>query len=141
MLKLPDLDAVSICTPPQVRHDIAREALLAGKSVLLEKPPARDLERARRSQAHRGRQAGKTLFTTWHAQYNEGVDEAAKALVRPDRSSGFSVTWKEDVRHWHPGQQWIWEAGGFGVFDPGINALSIVTPHHALSDFRQVRRA
>ena len=37
------------------------------------------------------------------------------------------VTWKEDVRHWHPGQQWIWEAGGFGVFDPGINALSIVT--------------
>ena len=31
------------------------------------------------------------------------------------------------MRHWHPGQQWIWEAGGFGVFDPGINALSIVT--------------
>ena len=37
------------------------------------------------------------------------------------------VTWKEDVRHWHPGQEWIWEPGGFGVFDPGINALSIVT--------------
>jgi D-galactose 1-dehydrogenase len=37
------------------------------------------------------------------------------------------VNWKEDVRHWHPGQQWIWQAGGFGVFDPGINALSIVT--------------
>jgi D-galactose 1-dehydrogenase len=41
--------------------------------------------------------------------------------------SHLQVTWKEDVRHWHPGQQWIWEAGGFGVFDPGINALSIVT--------------
>ena len=37
------------------------------------------------------------------------------------------MTWKEDVRHWHPGQEWIWQAGGFGVFDPGINALSIVT--------------
>src|SRR5690606_32043696 len=36
-------------------------------------------------------------------------------------------TWKEDVRRWHPGQKWIWTAGGFGVFDPGINALSIVT--------------
>ncbi|MDB5445524.1 MAG: L-arabinose 1-dehydrogenase, partial [Phenylobacterium sp.] len=35
--------------------------------------------------------------------------------------------WKEDVRHWHPGQAWIWEAGGLGVFDPGINALSIAT--------------
>jgi D-galactose 1-dehydrogenase len=31
------------------------------------------------------------------------------------------------VRVWHPGQQWIWSAGGFGVFDPGINALSILT--------------
>ena len=37
------------------------------------------------------------------------------------------MTWKEDVRVWHPGQKWIWEAGGLGVFDPGINALSILT--------------
>ena len=37
------------------------------------------------------------------------------------------VIWKEDVRHWHPNQEWIWQAGGLGVFDPGINALSIVT--------------
>jgi D-galactose 1-dehydrogenase len=38
-----------------------------------------------------------------------------------------SVSWKEDVRVWHPGQHWIWTAGGLGVFDPGINALSILT--------------
>jgi predicted dehydrogenase len=37
------------------------------------------------------------------------------------------ITWHEDVRKWHPGQRWIWEAGGFGVFDPGINAFSIAT--------------
>src|SRR5262249_16389846 len=37
------------------------------------------------------------------------------------------VIWKEDVRVWHPGQQWIWRAGGLGVFDPAINALSILT--------------
>ena len=37
---LPDLDAVAICTPPSVRHAIAREALDAGKHVVLEKPPA-----------------------------------------------------------------------------------------------------
>jgi D-galactose 1-dehydrogenase len=36
------------------------------------------------------------------------------------------VTWKEDVRHWHPGQDWIFAPGGFGVLDPGINALSIL---------------
>src|SRR5262249_9064543 len=37
------------------------------------------------------------------------------------------VTWKEDVLRWHPGQTWLWEPGGFGVFDPGMNALSILT--------------
>ena len=27
------------------------------------------------------------------------------------------IVWQEDVHTWHPGQQWIWEPGGFGVFD------------------------
>ncbi|MET0440717.1 MAG: Gfo/Idh/MocA family oxidoreductase, partial [Casimicrobiaceae bacterium] len=34
----PDLDCVSICTPPQARFDAALLALRAGKHVLLEKP-------------------------------------------------------------------------------------------------------
>ena len=38
-----------------------------------------------------------------------------------------AIDWKEDVRRWHPNQDSIWHAGGFGVFDPGINALSIAT--------------
>jgi D-galactose 1-dehydrogenase len=37
------------------------------------------------------------------------------------------ITWREDVRKWHPGQDWVFEPGGMGVFDPGINALSILT--------------
>lgn len=125
LLKVPELDAVAICTPPQVRHQIAREALLAGKSVLLEKPPAATLSELEDLRALADK-VNKVVFTTWHSQYNKAVEEAKKALA------GWSikkllVTWKEDVRHWHPGQEWIWQAGGFGVFDPGINALSIVT--------------
>ncbi|MBA1157189.1 Gfo/Idh/MocA family protein [Microvirga mediterraneensis] len=125
LLKIPEVEAVSICTPPQVRHQIARDALLAGKSVLLEKPPAATLSELE-DLKELAAKVGKVVFTTWHAQYNKAVEEAKKALA------GWTikrllVTWKEDVRHWHPGQQWIWQAGGFGVFDPGINALSIVT--------------
>jgi D-galactose 1-dehydrogenase len=125
LLKVSDIDAVSICTPPQVRHRIAREALEAGKHVMLEKPPAAttaeltDLERI-------ARRKGLVLFTTWHSQYNAAVDEA-KAFLAARTIKSMLVTWKESVRKWHPGQAWIWEAGGFGVFDPGINALSIVT--------------
>jgi D-galactose 1-dehydrogenase len=40
---------------------------------------------------------------------------------------GRTISWKEDVRQWHPGQEWVFEPGGMGVFDPGINALSILT--------------
>jgi D-galactose 1-dehydrogenase len=125
MLALADLDAVAICTPPQVHHAIAREAMEGGKHVLLEKPPTAtpsELEDLGR----RGERVGTVVFTAWHSQYNRAVDEARRAL-EGERVKRLLVTWKEDVRHWHPGQQWIWEAGGFGVFDPGINALSIVT--------------
>jgi D-galactose 1-dehydrogenase len=69
---------------------------------------------------------GKVLMTTWHSQYNAGVDEAKRRLSGK-RVSKLFVNWREDVRKWHPGQTWIFEAGGFGIFDPGINALSIVT--------------
>ena len=34
-----DLDAVAICTPPQVHYEAAKLALAQGKHVLLEKPP------------------------------------------------------------------------------------------------------
>jgi D-galactose 1-dehydrogenase len=125
MLKMPDLDAVAICTPPQVRHAIARDALMAGKHALLEKPPAATLSELVDLAAIAERQK-KVVFTTWHAQYNAGVDAAQKALAGRNVQR-LLVTWKEDVRRWHPGQTWIWQAGGFGVFDPGINALSIVT--------------
>jgi D-galactose 1-dehydrogenase len=70
--------------------------------------------------------AGRVIFATWHSQYNPAVDEAQR-LLAGQRIRSLVIEWKEDVRRWHPGQEWIWEPGGFGVFDPGINALSIVT--------------
>ncbi len=121
----PDLDAVAICTPPQHRYELAREALLAGKHVLLEKPPAATISELAHLQSQAER-AGRVLFTTWHSQYNPAVEECAQRLST-QRVNRLFVEWKEDVRKWHPGQDWIWQAGGFGVFDPGINALSIVT--------------
>jgi D-galactose 1-dehydrogenase len=108
-----------------VRHALAREALAQGKHVLLEKPPTPTLaELADLQQA--AQSLNRVLFTTWHSQYNPAVAEA-KARLAGKRIRGLNIEWKEDVRRWHPGQTWIWQPGGFGVFDPGINALSIVT--------------
>ncbi len=119
------ITAVAICTPPAVRHVVAQRALLAGKDVLLEKPPSATLSELDDLKTIADRQ-GRVLFTTWHSQYNPAV-VAAKSYLFDKKIKNLTVTWKEDVRHWHPNQAWIWQAGGFGVFDPGINALSIVT--------------
>jgi D-galactose 1-dehydrogenase len=125
LAKTPNLEAVAICTPPQARHLIARAALEAGKHVMLEKPPAATLSEL--SDLKRlADEKELVLMTTWHSQYNEGVDEA-KRLLKGKTVTRLFVEWKEDVRKWHPGQAWIFRAGGFGVFDPCINALSIVT--------------
>ena len=119
------LEAVAITTPPSPRYEIARECIERGLHTLLEKPPTDTLgEIEDLACLAEGREV--TMFTTWHAQHNPAVAAAAKALAG-QRIASMDILWHEDVRKWHPGQRWIWETGGFGVFDPGINAFSIAT--------------
>jgi predicted dehydrogenase len=125
ILTVEGLEAVAITTPPGPRYDIARECLLAGLHCLLEKPPTAGLAEIADLDCLAQAQ-GATLFTTWHAQHHSTVDAAAKALAGK-RIKSMTIHWHEDVHKWHPGQAWIWEPGGFGVFDPGINAFSIAT--------------
>lgn len=119
------VDAVALCTPPQVRRAQAALALAAGKHVLLEKPPGATVSELSPLIAAAA-QAGLTLFATWHSRFAPAV-EPARVFLAQHRPRSVAVTWKEDVRVWHPGQGWIFEPGGLGVFDPGINALSILT--------------
>jgi D-galactose 1-dehydrogenase len=121
----PEIEAVALCTPPQQRRSQAMAALAAGKHVLLEKPPGATVSEIAPLLA-RARANGRTLFATWHSRFAPAVAPARAFLARR-RPRSVTVTWKEDVRIWHPGQDWIFEPGGLGVFDPGINALSILT--------------
>ena len=123
--RVPDIDAVALCTPPQGRQAQAAAALKAGKHVLLEKPPGATVSELTPLIAE-ARQTGHTLFATWHSRFAPAV-EAARTFLAGRQIRSVVVEWKEDVRVWHPGQAWIWEPGGFGVFDPGINALAILT--------------
>jgi D-galactose 1-dehydrogenase len=121
----PEIDAVSICTPPQARQRQAVIALAAGKHVLLEKPPGATVAEIMPLQAV-AQKSRRTLFTAWHSRFAPAV-EPARQLLADRKIASVRITWKEDVRVWHPGQAWIFEPGGLGVFDPGINALSILT--------------
>jgi D-galactose 1-dehydrogenase len=119
------LDAVAICTPPAPRYAIARDALDAGLAVLLEKPPTATLGEVEALE-RRARAQGRALYAAWHSQHAAAVPQAAEALAGQGIAA-LDISWREDVRKWHPGQEWIWAEGGFGVFDPGINALSIAS--------------
>jgi D-galactose 1-dehydrogenase len=121
----PEIDAVSLCQPPQVRFADALFAIRAGKHVMLEKPPTDTLSEAEEI-GRLAAQSDGSVFATWHSRFSPAV-EPARAWLAGKTLRSMRIEWKEDVRVWHPGQKWIWEAGGFGVFDPGINALSIAT--------------
>lgn len=124
LTRFPQVRAVSICTPPRGRAELLRAALSHGLHVMLEKPPAATIGEAE-SYTTLALEAGKSVFTSWHSREAAAVGPAllwldGKAIRQ------VAIEWKEDVRVWHPGQEWIWQPG-IGVFDPGINALSVIT--------------
>ena len=122
---MPDVGLVAICTPPGVRHAFVRQAVDAGRDVLLEKPPTPTISEFEDLVAY-GEKKGRVLFQTWHSRYNAAVD-ATKLILKDEGVASVRIDWRESVRKWHPGQEWVWEPGGFGVCDPGINAMSIFT--------------
>jgi D-galactose 1-dehydrogenase len=121
----PDIGTVSLCMPPVPRFAYAEAALLAGRHVMLEKPPGATLAEVHALQ-DLARDRGLSLYATWHSRMAHAV-APAKAWLADKTVSRARITWREDVRKWHPGQDWVFQPGGMGVFDPGINALSILT--------------
>jgi D-galactose 1-dehydrogenase len=121
----PDIPVVSLCMPPVPRYAYAEAALLAGRHVMLEKPPGATLAEVHALEAM-AKSRGVTLYATWHSRMAHAV-APAKAWLKDKTVQKAHITWREDVRKWHPGQDWVFQPGGMGVFDPGINALSILT--------------
>lgn len=121
----PEIRVVSLCLPPVPRFDYAAAAIKARRHVMLEKPPGATLSECHALKAL-ARENQVSLFATWHAREADKI-AAAKAWLAGKSLKRLHINWQEDVRRWHPGQDWIFEPGGLGVFDPGINALSILT--------------
>ena len=121
----PDIPVISLCLPPVPRYIYAAKAIAAGRHVMLEKPPGATLAEVH-ALADMAQAAGVILYTTWHSRMAKGV-APAKAWLADKEVTGAHISWKEDVRRWHPGQDWVFAPGGMGVFDPGSNALSIIT--------------
>lgn len=135
----PEIEAVSLCMPPQYRYAVAKFALEQGVDVLLEKPPGATVCEVEQLAAL-AKENDCRIYTTWHSRHAAAV-ESARAFLATDgvEITAAEIRWNENVRKWHPGQDWIWKAGGLGVFDPGINGLSILT--HILPESFYVENA
>jgi D-galactose 1-dehydrogenase len=120
----PAIEGAAICTPPQVRTAIAIKAIAAGLHVLMEKPPAATLSEVAAIEA--AARPDRTVYGSWHSRHAPMVAEAQAWLAGRMIRSG-RLVWREDAHRWHPGQYWLWQPGGLGVFDPTINAFSILT--------------
>ena len=134
---VPDLDAVAVCTPPQVRYATARACARRRQARHAGKAAGRDAERIARARRTSPTRAGAACSSPPGTRSTTPRSSPPRKALAGKTVRAMAVNWKEDVRRWHPGQKWIWTSGGFGVFDPGINALSIVTAHHADAGLRQ----
>ena len=121
----PEIRVISLCMPPVPRFGFAELALQSGRHLMLEKPPGATLSECYILE-ELARAKGVSIYATWHAR-EAAMVASAKEWLEGKKLRRLAVTWKEDVRRWHPGQEWIFKPGGLGVFDPGINALSILT--------------
>ncbi|MES1196696.1 MAG: Gfo/Idh/MocA family oxidoreductase, partial [Steroidobacter sp.] len=74
LVKAMQVDAISICTPPQVRFDIAASVLQQGRHVMLEKPPGITVSEVT-SLLELAKSKQLTLFTTWHSRETAAVEK------------------------------------------------------------------
>ncbi len=118
-------DAVPLCTPPQGRFNQAHAALKAGKHVMLEKPPGATISEVHALERLAERQ-GVSLYATWHSREARGSGASARTSERRAHPFGFGCV-EGRCAPLAPRPAMDMGAGRAGVFDPGINALSIVT--------------
>jgi D-galactose 1-dehydrogenase len=114
--------AILIATPPATHFEIANLALLSGKHVLVEKPPAStalECERLMRNAAD----AGIVLFFAYHARYNRAV-LISRHQLSTAAIEHINVRFCEDVYRYHDAASWVFRQGV--LRDSGINALSVV---------------
>ena len=121
----PGLQAVAVATPEH--FELARDAVKAGKHVLIEKPPTLNILELKELE-QLGKTAGVSVFTAFHAACRPEV-AAAKRILEHKAVQSINITYREDVLHYCDPNGWIFDptiAGGGVFMSSGINAISIV---------------
>jgi predicted dehydrogenase len=107
------VDAVVVATPPTTHHDLALEAIGAGKHLMVEKPLATSVAEAR-AVSEAAEEAGVTLMVGHTFEYHSAV-WSLQDLVR---SGELGELYYLDTMRSDPGRH-----------EPGVNVLFDLAPH------------
>ena len=121
----PDLDVLSVGVPPVTTHAFLQGALAAGKHVLMQNPVQVSLSEYEHLRLQAQHQQ-LVLFQGWHSRQYGSIAEA-KAFLAEHGVSDVHVDWQENVRRNRPGDEQVWQPGGWGVCASGLDALAILT--------------
>lgn len=80
LLEMPEIDAVIIATPTGTHHTLTREALKAGKHVLVEKPMSHTLEQALEL-VNLADESGKVLMVGHIFLFNAGIRHLRESIA------------------------------------------------------------
>lgn len=119
-----DIDAIVVATPPDTHYRLGRDAIMAGKHLMVEKPPTlrmrqlENLERLAELQGVRfktGYHATTRPEVGWAVDTLAGLDIVRMIIYYHQKFSANGATWLQNPK----------KSGGGVVWDHGINGMSV----------------
>ena len=125
---LDNVDAVSIAVAPRVQAELALRAAAAGKSLLLEKPLAADLESAKALEAAI-RRAGVPVIVFFMRRFVDEIEAAVASAAGRDWTGARIVVHSDAMSGAGPYSGSLWrQEPGAALWDIGPHVLSILLP-------------
>jgi len=132
-LRIPDLEAVTVCTPTQTHLKVGLSAIEAGKNLLIEKPMTGE-DRAAEKLVNSARKAGVKLLVGFIERFNPGVRAVKKMLTQKIVGNVIIATGRRVAR-------WPLRIGDVGVVKDtaihDIDAMRYLLEEEVLAIFAQ----
>jgi len=132
-LRIPDLEAVTVCTPTQTHLKVGLSAIEAGKNLLIEKPMTGE-DRAAEKLVNSAGKAGVKLLVGFIERFNPGVRAVKKMLTQKIVGNVIIATGRRVAR-------WPLRIGDVGVVKDtaihDIDAMRYLLEEEVLAVFAQ----
>jgi predicted dehydrogenase len=130
LLHDPDVDAVSVCTPPALHRDLAERACAAGKHVLIEKPIATALEdvEALREMAARTATVVDVVRNERFMAFNRQAKELVATGAVGDVQVILQTISTDGPESWSPTARWFRDparSGGGAMLDLAVHKADL----------------